>query len=339
MRGRQSFDSFDVLYVELTGLCNYRCVHCGNEDDEQKSIDYKDIERILCEFNDCGGKKLILTGGEPLLHPDIEGILRLAQGHGYRTKLSTNASLLNKAQFAYVLDMDLGFRLSLDGTRDVHNRIRRNGKAYDDLVSAMQKISHKGRQTIIRTTVMKANASSIPKMLSELDRLTAEEGINVYSNNIWPMRGIGKANFSQMLSSQEYKVFLEGLNAQTRDLHPHFRIIVGPTFGYEKEFAGGPIQASEIYKCDILNTSLHVASSGNIYPCSFVHYPLGNIRDTSLKNVFRGEKAFRFRKAFLESIECGSCETYADCRGGCIAETYKQTIGAGKKTKDVYCFR
>lgn len=340
MRGKQTFDSFDVLYIELTNSCNLNCFHCGNEAGEKKHLDLGLIEKVLKEFNAGAGKKLVLTGGEPLLHPQIKDILKLASSHAYHTKISTNAYLLNDPRFNFVLDYDLGFRVSLDGTKEAHNTIRRNPFSYDMLVSAMKKMSEKDRQIVIRTTVMQQNKDSIVDMLYELDRLSKSEGLKIYSNNIWPVRNIGKSSADLMLTPLEYEKFLRDLNARTRELKPSFRIIVGPTFGLETEFKGGPIQDNEIYKCDILNTSLQIAFNGDIYPCSFVHHTLGNISTTSLKDLFRSKEAVEFRKTFLakERRDCDGCTAYDSCKGGCIAETYTKLFdGSKQKVRDVYC--
>lgn len=342
MKGKQSFNSLDVLYIELTNNCNFNCIHCGNENGKSKDLGFGIVKKLLEEFNESNGKKLILTGGEPLLHQKIEDILSLTSSHGYNTKLSTNAYLLNYPEFDFVLDHNLGFRLSLDGTCEVHNEIRNSSKAYNSMISAMKKISKKGRQIIIRTTVMRKNKDCIVDMLSELDRLTKEEDIKVYSINIWPIRCIGKADTNLTLTSKEYKHFLENLNEGTRSLKPLFRIIAGPTFGMELEFKGGPIQSNEIYTCDILNTSLHIAYNGDAYPCSFIHYPLGNVSETSIKDVFLSEKALEFKQKLLDKCNhgCERCDYYTTCKAGCIAETYQELFKLeGKKVKDVYCFR
>src|SRR3989338_2289593 len=258
MRGKQTVDSFDVLYIELTGNCNLNCVHCGNEEENSKHLGFSHLERLLEEFNAGHGKKLVLTGGEPLLHPNIREILDVATSHNYNTKLSTNASLLNHPRFAFVLDYDLGFRVSLDGTSEVHKKI------------------------------------------------------------------------------------IKDLNQRTRNFHPSFKIIVGPTFGFESEFEGGPIQSNQIYKCDIINASLHIAHNGDIYPCSFIHHPLGNIAETSLSEVFRSEKSVQFRKIFLDrsNHDCDDCTVYEACQAGCIAERYRELFKPNRQPiKDAYCFR
>jgi radical SAM protein with 4Fe4S-binding SPASM domain len=339
MKGKQTFDSFDVLYIEVTGNCNRSCVHCGNEPGNS-DLDFELIAKIMNEFNAGGGKKLILTGGEPLLHENIQEILALAASHDYNTKLSTNGVLLTDPRFANVLDMNIGFRVSLDGPKDIHNAIRRNPDTYDLLIAGMKEISAREKQLVIRTTVMRPNLDSIVQMLTELDRLSKHEGLRVYANNIWPMRGIGKANRELMLTPEEYKNFILELAEGTQYLNPDFRIIVGPTFGLESEFIGSAIQSNQIYKCDILNTSLHVGANGDVYPCSFVHYPLANIAEMSLSDVFRSEKAVALRSRFLDRNKhaCEGCSDYEGCQAGCLADCFDSLL-VGNPVKDIYCFR
>ena len=90
----------------------------------------------------------------------------------------------------------------------------------------MEKISERERQIVIRTTVMKPNVDSVVDMLFELGRLTKENRLKIYSDNIWPMRNIGKADAALMLSATEYQKFLKDLNQRTRNFHPSFKIIV-----------------------------------------------------------------------------------------------------------------
>lgn len=342
MKGNQSFDSFEVLCIEITNQCNFNCIHCGNASYGNRNIGFEDIKRILEDFNLHNGKKLILSGGEPFLHPKFKEILDITKSHNYSLKISTNGFFLKNFNFDYVFDYDVGFRVSLDGTKGVHNKIRGNPEAYDSLILSMKKISSHKKQLVIRTTVMKENKNSIVEMIYELDRLSKEENLNIYSLNIWPMRKIGKSSSSQVLSSEEYKLFLENLNFSTKNLKPKFRIIVGPTFGYEENFRGGPLQFNEIYKCDILNTSLHISSNGDILPCSFIYYPLGNVNEIVPSRVFNNDKSKTFRKIFLErkNHDCGDCGYYNSCKAGCIAEKFNVLFSKNKfPIKDVYCFR
>ncbi|MFH1211198.1 MAG: radical SAM protein [archaeon] len=324
--------TLEVLYIEITNHCNYGCRHCGN-DEKPNTLEYKTIERVLDDFKRGGGKKLVITGGEPLLHPRIEDILAKAQD--YETKLSTNGLLLNNPRYQFALGYNHDFKLSLDGPREVHNKIRGSEHAYDYTIKAMKKITETGREMVVRTTVMRSNLEHIGEMIWELDRLTREEGIKMHSLKLWPIRNIGKANKNEAITPKLYKAFLRILDYNTKSLEPTFRIIVGPTFGMEKEFKSGSIETDDLYKCNILSKSLEITPTGDVYPCSFLHHSLGNIKQEGIQEIFTSEKTERFREEFFQRKKeaCGPCKSYEECKGGCVAETY------GKQNKDIYCFR
>lgn len=87
-----------LLYatIELTNACNFRCKHCylGSKKDF-KYIDKEKVFKILDDLKDMGCISLIITGGEPLMHPHFPDIYIYAKKKGFLITLFTNASLLN----------------------------------------------------------------------------------------------------------------------------------------------------------------------------------------------------------------------------------------------------
>ncbi len=203
MRGKQTFDSYDVLCIELTNLCNFNCIHCGNFNCNGKHLDFKDIKRAMDDFEEHGGKKLIFSGGEPLLHPRIKDILDIASEHSYNVKISTNGFVLAKKDFDFVFEYDIGFRISLDGPERIHNKIRNNKLAYSNALASMKKISDNKKQLVVRSVVMRDNKDFLFDMIRELDGLCNSGDLRIYSLNLWPIRKVGGASEEQILSPQE----------------------------------------------------------------------------------------------------------------------------------------
>jgi radical SAM protein with 4Fe4S-binding SPASM domain len=334
--------NFWKINIELNSSCNFNCIHCANRDYDTYTLDIGLIEKLLEDFSKSDReKKVIFTGGEPLWYPDLGSVLDLATSRVDSVKLTTNGYYLANSEFDYLFDYDIGFKVSLDGTKEFHNAIRQNSKSYDNLILSMKKISEFEKELAIRTTVLKQNKDSILDMLHELDRLTVEEGVDIDIVKIWPVRNVGMAHASLMLTPKEYEIFLNELNQGTRDFNPSFDIAVAPLFGMESEFVGGPIRSDEVYRCNLLKEALQVAYNGDVYPCSFVRYPLGNIAEESILKMFSSISALHFRERFLNKSEssCISCDVYDSCGGGCIAETYKNLFESPTRVKDVYCFR
>lgn len=338
-KSEQQNHGLDVLYIELTNRCNLSCVHCGNGDYREHELPFETVCSMIYDFKDKGGSKLMFTGGEPLLYPRLEEILNLSSSYPGLVKISSNGLDILNPKYDFILDHDIGFKLSLDGNRHDHNSIRQNIYSYDNLIQSMRKISKHNKQITVRSTLMRQNMYSVIDMLFEMDELS-KEGVLIDRINIWPIRNIGRAKSCMMLTPEEYKDFIGQLKKRTCDWSPSFGVVVGPIFGAEEEFTSGPVKRDEIYQCNLLNKTVHVAANGDVYPCSFVQFPLGNVLDKKITDIFNSEEATDFRRMFLQQKGklCPDCDYHASCGGGCCAENYTKLL-KGEPTKDIYCFR
>jgi cyclic pyranopterin phosphate synthase len=116
------------LRISVTDRCNFRCSYCMPKSvfgqgyrfmDRKELLSFEEIERVARAFVRLGVEKIRLTGGEPLLRREVEGLVaRLATIDGLDLTLTTNASLL--ARKARVLK-DAGLtrvNVSLDSLDD-----------------------------------------------------------------------------------------------------------------------------------------------------------------------------------------------------------------------------
>ncbi|MDR1395173.1 MAG: GTP 3',8-cyclase MoaA [Deltaproteobacteria bacterium] len=94
--------TIDYLRLAVTDRCNLRCVYCMPEEDDSglplHQLSLEAIERILRTMASLGIKKVKITGGEPLIHPDIVRIVSLAKSFPpiHNVTLTTNGLLLKK---------------------------------------------------------------------------------------------------------------------------------------------------------------------------------------------------------------------------------------------------
>ena len=82
---------------------------------------------------------LILSGGEPLLRPDLMDIARRARAQGFYTGLSTNGTLINAALLPEIAAIGYDYLgISLDGMGETHDRFRRKAGAFDASLNALR---------------------------------------------------------------------------------------------------------------------------------------------------------------------------------------------------------
>lgn len=123
--GYNEIPSLRYLMVEITDRCNLSCAHCYLGDTTGIDLPVETVEPLLQEFESMGGLRLVVTGGEPMLHPGFERINSLAAGRSFRSILVTNATLLDEKAASTLEFQEV--QVSLDGMEEGHDFIRGGG--------------------------------------------------------------------------------------------------------------------------------------------------------------------------------------------------------------------
>ena len=82
-----------LILMDPTSACNMHCTGCwAAEYGHKQSLTFEEMDRVLTEAKELGTHACLFTGGEPLLRPDLPGLLRAIKDLGYAVKLDTNGS-------------------------------------------------------------------------------------------------------------------------------------------------------------------------------------------------------------------------------------------------------
>jgi MoaA/NifB/PqqE/SkfB family radical SAM enzyme len=122
-----------VVIFNLIRRCNLACQHCYSisaDVDFPGELATSDIVRTIEDLRAFGVPALILSGGEPLLHPDLCEIGTRAKALGLYVGLSTNGTLIDDARVAELARVGFDYvGISLDGIEATHDRFRRKAGA------------------------------------------------------------------------------------------------------------------------------------------------------------------------------------------------------------------
>ena len=115
-----------VLQIHPSLRCNLSCHHCYSSSgpDQRGWLDDDTLADLVSDAAALGYATLAVSGGEPLMFPGLDTLLRNAHEAGMRTMVTTNGTLVTPRRLEEldpVLDL-LAF--SLDGPPDVHNAVR-----------------------------------------------------------------------------------------------------------------------------------------------------------------------------------------------------------------------
>ena len=79
------------LDLNITNRCNFQCTHCAFDSGilDLPELTLSELEKILRETKEIGGQRFDITGGEPLVREDVEEIIAIGKGLGYKIELVT----------------------------------------------------------------------------------------------------------------------------------------------------------------------------------------------------------------------------------------------------------
>ncbi|MFQ5875715.1 MAG: radical SAM protein, partial [Dehalococcoidia bacterium] len=163
-----------VMVWNITRRCNLHCAHCyidAMDRIDPAELDTETALRVVDQLADYGVPVLLLSGGEPLMRPDILEIINYATSRGLRTVLSTNGTLLTaevarnlqRAGVAYV-------GVSIDGPEAIHDKFRGSRGAFRQALDGVRTVLAEGLKVGLRFTLTRYNYQYLDNMFDMVQR-------------------------------------------------------------------------------------------------------------------------------------------------------------------------
>ena len=162
-----------VVSWNITYRCNQRCRYCGVRREEVRDADTARVVDIIERLARLGTRVVVLSGGEPLVRDDIGRIIDACARHRMRVLLKSNGALLPErlGELRRVGEV----QISLDGPREVHDRIRGAG-SFDKVVEAVGVCRQAGIPVCLTAVLTRHSLPRLPELLDIVERL----GVGVY---------------------------------------------------------------------------------------------------------------------------------------------------------------
>jgi len=312
---------------ETTLRCNMRCQHCGSVagDAREGELDPEEALDLSRQLVAMGTENIILSGGETLMRDDWADIAGCLLELGAQVGIITNGIALDSDQVLATMQQlhqrsggTFGLGISLDGVEQAHESIRGIKGSFKRTVRAMERARDAGLRVFVLTTVHRQNFDDLPKLrdlIFELEPFAWQfQTVNVY--------GRMKDRRDWLLTEEQYVGLAEFL-AENRRLRPERpRTDPADCVGYftdmERQLRDSPWAG-----CQAGIRVLGIESNGNIKGCLSLLDPVfveGNVRETSLEEIWDGAGAFAYNREFTpEKLEglCAGCEHGQRCVAGC----------------------
>jgi len=273
--------SLRYLELQITDRCNLQCRHCyvGRPGNNELSVD--EIKRVLDEFEVMQGLRLLITGGEPLMHRHFKEFNSLLSRYHFRKILLTNGLLLNTDIFD-TLNVD-EIQFSIDGMEHGHDSLRGKG-TYNKVVQKASDALARGLDVSVATMVHSDNLEEFDQMGSFFRRM----GVKDWTVDVPLISGNLMDNLILCVPPE----------------------IAGKYLNYG--FGGGMHGGGETFACGI--HLLCVTANGSICKCGFFSRDQIGTLGGGLLGSWK-----KVRPLKLVDLECAAlaCNFIEECRGGC----------------------
>lgn len=288
--------------LELTYRCNERCLHCYIDDPEAGTgpgeltlAEYRDL---LDQLRELGCLNVLLTGGEVLVRSDFLEIAEYAASLGMLVDIFTNGLGLTGDVFDRIKALrpnSLSYSL-YGGSARVHDGITQVPGSFERTLRAVMMTKCAGIDTYIKTVVMKQDLDSLEALLQWGRRL----GVPVTA-------GFAVLDTHTGRSARPY---------QLEDL-ADFRRALDLLERYQPSGSFAGIKRSPADRvCSAGRCSLGIDPWGEVRPCMSLPVRLGNIRETSLRQIWENAPALeKLRRVTMGDVcgTCGACPDFVYC--------------------------
>lgn len=304
------------LVVELTPRCNNDCTYCYNvwkqgpyPEGELSGARFIQLLGTLIDEADPGG--VTLSGGEPLLHPDVIDVAAFVSRKHVRTGIATNGTLLDEATARSLVDAGCGyFEISLDSTDagsygllTLHDRLAQVRRA----ILNVKKLGARLTVSFVATRLNMADVEDVVELCFAFS-------VDAVAINRFVPGGRGLEHRPALeLSGDDLRTVLALASGKSRELG----IPVNVTLPVEPcliDHAAYP--DLNFGTCACGSFKWVVDPLGNLRTCEQNPAILGSLLDSTFAALSSLEASRAFRADHLRP-ECPSCDALASCGGGC----------------------
>ncbi|MGD2207704.1 MAG: radical SAM protein [Anaerolineae bacterium] len=357
MTAHQELKGPHIVAWESTVACNLACVHCRAsaqttpEPDELTTQEVFDLIDQLAEYSQ---PIFVISGGEPLMRPDIYDIAAYGTQRGLRVAVSPNGTLLTSEAVSNLLAAGVKrISVSIDGSTAVrHDAIRGVPGAFDTAMEGLARCRDAGLGFQLNTTVMRQTRDDLAAVRDLAVRIGAEAW------HLFMLVPTGRGRIDDEVSPEEYEAILSEIYAMTRHSPIPIRVTCGPHFqrivatnrrnerrqpnlvgpgntGHGRPGGNGRgLDPNRRHPGHLDRTTrgclagdgyCFISHRGDITPCGYFPVIAGNIRQQPFREIYQASALFRsLRNLAGYGGKCGICEFLRVC-GGCRARAYSLT--------------
>lgn len=325
-----------IVVWNITRRCNLKCIHCYSDSDAREyagELSWEQCQDVIDDLADFGVPAVLLSGGEPVIHPRFFDIAGYARSRGLRLTLSTNGTLIDSEKAARIKELGFSYvGISLDGIGATHDYFRGREGTFAKTLNAFKHCKAVGQKVGLRLTLSAHNVKEIDGILNFIEEQDIERVC--FYHLVYSGRGADVVDVTHDDTRRAMDKIIDRTAKWARDGRPREVLTVDqPADGayvYQRVLEDQPNRAQEVLDLLGWNGGAQHGSGrgiGNIDTQGYVHPDqfwqscvLGNVKGrrfseiwTDPDNLLLGD--LRERNKHLTG-RCAECKYLPICGGG-----------------------
>jgi len=317
--------------LEVTKKCNMSCLHCGssaNTKDREKVLTLQEWFKVIDELKELGAKHITLSGGEPFMFTSWKELVKqITNKSTTKANIISNGSIVSERDIIFMKENGVThLALSIDGTKDVHDKIRKHPGSYDKVMNVIKLCNKHKLNATISTSINQINFDCRKELLKEMLRLD----IKIWQIQVVNSFGRAEEMKDEMIINQEqYAQLCEDVASWKKEYASKLRIAGADSLGYcDDGIVDELLEGAEWMGCNAGIYNVGIESNGNVKGCLSLqddNFISGNVKEQPLTTIWKNDDNFWYtRKYDAKNItgSCKSCKKAEQCKAGCLGMAY-----------------
>jgi radical SAM protein with 4Fe4S-binding SPASM domain len=281
------------ILVDISSVCQLACKYCSAMPFNGRFINTDRVLKMAEEISDLQVPCVTFSGGEPLMHPQIDQIIQAFTERKINLTVNSNGLLLNSSRLIQKLRSSAGkfqFSISLDAaSKDINDAVR---GSFSKVVAGIKKGLENGHEILLNSVVTALNGPYLHQVIEEF----YPEILNYGFFRCYPTNRTFETGNNLPITVEEYNHHIAELLQYSKrypqaDIFTQYRIKkadLKESFADKESFCLCPY------------TKMYISVDLNVYPCYLTkscNYALGNLEKTTLNELWKGSHRDRMQWA------------------------------------------
>ena len=270
---------FKKIYIEITNICNLKCKFCPETSRKKEYMSLEKFEKIISKIHNYTNLVCLHVKGEPLLHNNLDGILKILEKYNLKANITTNGTLI----------------------KEKVETIKKS--------KAIRQINFSIHSIEQNENINKQYLKNIFESVQELENI-------IISYRLWNLKNIKENNINNtIIKTIEEFYNIENLKIKLME-NEFLKIKENLFINQDIEFDWPDINKENIIekgRCLALKEQIAILVDGTVVPCCLDNngnIPLGNILEETLEEILEKPKSTTIKKNFENGIiTCELCKT------------------------------